>query len=761
MGHSGLRSYAIATPATKQCAARGEEIDVGGGGVPRRLMFVSMCLVLLAAIVKIGSLQPSLAAQQISREPLIVAPNEIGGVVTGQNGPEAGVWVIAESSDFPTMYRKIVITDNNGQFLVPDVPKASYEVWARGYGLVDSARIKAVPGATLVLNVVNAPDAQSAAQIYPANYWFSLIHVPRETEFRSGLAPAEPRLAPGPPADLLSGIHDQSEWIYAIRECQQCHQLGDKATREIEPSLGRFNSTLEAWDRRTMSGQRAYLMAMALNQFPRERALVTLAGWTDRIAAGELPPAPPRPQGLERNVVLTEWNWASSSIGQWVHDEIATDKRAPTLNSHRLVYGSEMGGGTLAIVDPSTNSASEVKVPARDDPKSIEPYLMSEEVAEPSPYFGDKTIWTDHTSPHNVMMDRAGRLWVTSAVRGRSNPSYCKEGSSNPYAKNYPINVSQRQLSSYDPQTKKWRLIDTCFGTQHLQFGFDKDNTLYFSGQEGAVGWVNTEVFEKTGDEQLAQGWCPAYVDTKGHGKFDWRVDKTVEGFPYGIAVNPVDGSVWYAAVGLPGKIVRIDRGSNPPATCRTEVYEPPYAHGKRPGKEAFLPHGIDVDRNGLIWVSLAGSGHLASFDRRKCSVRSAPNATGQQCPEAWKLYQLPGPLLSGTNLGSADYVYYNWVDQFNTLGMGENIPIATGTNSDSLLILDYHTGKWVILRVPYPLGFFARGLDGRIDDPKAGWKGRGLWSNFSPTVPWHIEGGKMATPILVHFQIRPNPLAH
>ena len=73
---------------------------------------------------------------------------------------------------------------------------------------------------------------------------------------------------------------------------------------------------------------------------------------------------------------------------------------------------------------------------------------------------------------------------------------------------------------------------------------------------------------------------------------------------------------------------------------------------------------------------------------------------------------------------GSADFHYYSWVDQHNTLGLGENIPIADGSTSDSLLALDPETGEWVILRVPYPMAFYSRGLDGRIDDPDAGWKG-------------------------------------
>ena len=108
----------------------------------------------------------------------------------------------------------------------------------------------------------------------------------------------------------------------------------------------------------------------------------------------------------------------------------------------------------------------------------------------------------------------------------------------------------------------------------------------------------------------------------------------------------------------------------------------------------------------------------------------------------------------------SSDYHYYNWVDQHDTLGLGTNIPIANGSNSDSLLALQPETGEWVVLRVPYPQGFFSRGLDGRIDDPDGGWKGRGVWATYGAAVTWHIEGGKGVKPGLLKFQVRPHPLA-
>ena len=175
---------------------------------------------------------------------------------------------------------------------------------------------------------------------------------------------------------------------------------------------------------------------------------------------------------------------------------------------------------------------------------------------------------------------------------------------------------------------------------------------------------------------------------------------------------------------------------------------------------QGFSPRGLDIDTNGVVWTVLS-SGHFASFDRRKCKgPLNGPNATGQQCPEGWTLYPFPVPQLKGvTDSGSAEASYYDWVDQFDTFGLGKNIPIATGNGEDGLLAIV--NGKWVTLRVPYPVGYFAKGLDGRIDDPKAGWKGKGLWSTYSTRAMFHTETGKGTMSKVLHFQLRPNPLAN
>jgi hypothetical protein len=171
---------------------------------------------------------------------------------------------------------------------------------------------------------------------------------------------------------------------------------------------------------------------------------------------------------------------------------------------------------------------------------------------------------------------------------------------------------------------------------------------------------------------------------------------------------------IWGSVLGFPGGIVRVNPGPNPPETALSEYYEVPWNTPKAQ-VWGYSPRGMDVDGNNVVWVAL-GSGHLAGFDRRKCKgPLNGPEATGQHCPEGWTLYRTPGPAFSSVkDSGSADSHYYDWVDHFDTLGLGRNTPIVTGNSSDSLIALV--NGKFVILRVPYPLGFFAKGMDGRID---------------------------------------------
>src|SRR5436190_4434943 len=197
-----------------------------------------------------------------------VDADDIGGIVSGPKGPEAGVWVIAQTSDLPTKFVKIVVTDDRGRYLLPDLPKASYAVWVRGYGLVDSPKVQAAPGKLLDLTAVVAPNRRAAAQYYPAGYWLSLLKVPDKSQF-----PGTGRGGNG----ISPNVKSQAEWIRNLKSggCTVCHQLGNKATREIPKSIGHADSSTAAWERRIQSGQAGGQMTGGLNQLGRERALAT------------------------------------------------------------------------------------------------------------------------------------------------------------------------------------------------------------------------------------------------------------------------------------------------------------------------------------------------------------------------------------------------------------------------------------------------------------------------------------------------------
>jgi hypothetical protein len=737
----------------------------------RRVLISIQCLVLgfvlagVAAAVT-GVRQARSTEAQAEASQVQVDSDDIGGVVTGTKGAESGVWVIAETSDFPTKLRKIVVTDDHGRFLLPDLPKANYRIWVRGYGLVDSQPVESALGKTLALTAVEAPDAKAAAQYYPANYWYSLLHVPPKQAFPMKVDVPAP--VGGGPAVGSMTIATQEQWISQLKGCVICHQMGDKATREIPPGLGKYTSTFEAWEQVLRIGGNAG-GANLVNQMGHEQMVGFYADWTDRIAAGEVPEAPPRPSGIEKNLVLTVWDAGAPTT--FMHDVISTDKRNPTLNSNGRIYGIDYHNGTLVIMDPVKNTNETIPLPTIDNKKN----MRANEVGRvepanpaPSPYWTPKEFnpIDDPSNPNSLTMDELGRVWMSSGVRAPQTQAVCRKGSSNKFAQAFPIDYTDRHLSVYDPRTKTFKLIPTCFRTHHVNFGYDKDRTVYAdggspSGVNGVVGWVNTRMYDETGDAMASQGWCAPYIDLNENGRFDPEVDLRVTGNPYSVQPSPLDGSVWVAYASYPGKILRMTRGDNPPATCKFEVYEPPFDNPARPGVRAFFPRGIDVDSNGVVWTALAGSSQFASFDRTKCRVISGPTATGQHCPEGWTLYPIPGPNFKGVDIQtSTEWAYYNWVDKYNTFGMGDNIPIANGTNSDSLMVLNPKTGKWTMLRVPYPISFYQRGLDGRIDDPNAGWKGRGLWAGNGTRTPWHQETGKGQVSTIVRFQLRPDPLA-
>jgi hypothetical protein len=711
--------------------------------VRRSLMPVRSCAIAFWSFVALAlSLAGCERATEQPREPKIAMDaDDIAGVVESAAGPEAGVWVIAETDDLDTRFARIVVTDNAGRYLVPDLPAANYRLWTRGYGLLDSQPVTAAPGARVDLTASVADDPAAAARVYPAAYWYAMMDLPTDEEV----------------AGLPGGLNYYLTWVKNMG-CVGCHQMGNEATRTLPPMLDGIESSHQAWARRIASGQAGNNMVRIAADMLEGVPLKYLAEWSERIAAGELPAqVPERPKGVEQNVVATVRDWSAPQF--YMHDLSGTDRRDPTVNGYGLIYGApELSTDRMPILNPLANSATHYEVPVRDEDT---PSTHDEPVIAPSPYWGDERIWNSRANIHNPMLDQDGRVWLTARIRAEGNPDFCKAGSGHPSARLYPKDTASRQLAVFEPATGDYRFVDTCFSTHHLQFAYDERNTLWTSGGGDVVGWIDTTAFLETGDAAASQGWAPLILDTNGNGKQDeWtepeedpdpeRDMRLPNGF-YAVMPEPRGEAVWGSnAFRYPGSITRLAPGDNPPQTSLAEVYYPPL-----PG---FGVRGADIDKDGVVWTSL-GSGHLGEFDRRKCKgPLNGPDATGNHCPEGWTLHDLPGPAFADLPGFSVESSYYTWVDQHNSLGLGEDVPIATGNLFDGVHALV--DGEFVTLRIPYPLGFYTKGFEGRIDDPDVGWKGRGLWVPEGDRTPWLKEGGKGSKPIVVHFQVRPDPLA-
>jgi hypothetical protein len=675
----------------------------------RGSLWVFLAIICVAAANAVGSLQ-TVRAQ--SGPALQVDKTSIGGTVmnSGTGKPEAGVWVIAETK-LGVPYRKIVVTDDQGRFLAPDLPVASYDVWVRGYGLKDSAKTKAERGAAVKLQVNSAATPQEAAKIYPAAYWTSLIHAPSKEEL---------------PAEYKS----QEHWLAALRGgCNQCHQLG-------MPNMRTNFTTPELWD---FFIKKNGGMNGAADRLGRELLEKTLADWATRIKAGEVPPAPPRPTGIERNFVVTQWDWAAPD--SFIHDNISTDKRNPTLYPNGIVYGADRaGGGRLWALNPVTNTLDMFPVQGRTNEgidRNIDYYHGAGDGAEPGEGGrGARKPGAWMPSPHNPMLNERGELWMTQPVRPggpQNNPKWSADtvalDINDPAAKEIAAKaLTSRshgmQLGYFDTKTHKFVGVDTSYNTHHLQF--DWQGRIWSDGD--VLGMLDTTKIDRNNVEGTEAAAQKAWM------RVDTKTGKVIPTTGYATGVNPVDGTIWLPVSTVDGpqnKIYMLD-----PKTQKYTDYPLP-----APGR---LSHGIDFTTDGNVWIS-AGSGHLGRLDRK----------TGK-----FTFWELPGAKFTGTGkeTGSTEYPYFMWVDQFDTLGMGKDMIIVTGTTSDSMLIFNPKTETWTVFRLPYPQPFYTRGLDGRIDNPNAGWKGRGIWTSYNSYLPKFTET-KLG--FVNHIQIRPNPLAN
>src|SRR5262245_16582538 len=306
--------------------------------------------------------------------------DDIGGVVSGPTGPEAGVWVIAETRDLPVRYIKAVATDDQGRYVVPDLPRARYSIWARGYGLVDSAKATSEPGKLVNITATPAPTPADAAKYYPAIYWYSMLKIPGQSEMAD--------------RENFANNMTQQRWLGSMKNlgCVGCHQLGQLSTRTTPTSLGTFASGAAAWRRRIQSGQAGEMMLGQLNNLGAA-SFRYYGEWTDRIAKGELPHTrPERPQGVERNIVVTLRDWMDDK--HYLHDLISSDRRYPTVNARGPLYGSpEYSSDIMPILDPAENKATTFRLPVRDPemPLSLGPgHAAALKALAGAPYTGEE-----------------------------------------------------------------------------------------------------------------------------------------------------------------------------------------------------------------------------------------------------------------------------------------------------------------------------------------------------------------------------------
>src|SRR3989442_2032184 len=211
-----------------------------------RASYVGIVAVAMAVLLTASQLRST--AQPTTDPAIRIGASDLGGTVTSANGPEAGVWVIAETTDLPTRFIKIVVTDDRGRYVIPELPKASYSVWVRGYRLVDSPQVRTAPGKFLDPHAVAAANAAAAAEYYPAIYWYSMLKVPEKSDFPGT----------GPQGNGIPvALKDQTQWLDVVNTNRSftCHQLGNKATRAIPKELGDFKKSEEASARRILPGQ--------------------------------------------------------------------------------------------------------------------------------------------------------------------------------------------------------------------------------------------------------------------------------------------------------------------------------------------------------------------------------------------------------------------------------------------------------------------------------------------------------------------------
>ena len=531
-------------------------------------------------------------------------------------------------------------------------------MWVRGYGLVDSPKSACdARQARSNLKAVPAPDARAAAAYYPAGYWFSLLKVPDKSEFPgtglqgNGISPNVKSQADWHPHDQVGNVHG----LPPAR--QQGHARDSRRVQVAADELRAVGAP-----RAVGPGRRADDAARSASSAIR-RAL-------DDVRRLDRPHR--RGRGAARRRVGRRASSATSSSPSGtgpIRRRTCTTSSPPTgaiRASTRTACSTaslELSADYLPVLDPVHNT---IESRAAHRARHGDADRRRAAAGAPSAYWGDDGA-VDEQGERPQPDDRREGPRVDHRRRASSRQSRrsARQGSSHPSAKLFPLNRSGRQLAMYDPKTKKLTHISTCFSTHHLMFAEDANHTLWTSGG-GPVGRLaRHEEVRRDGRRGGVAGMDRARPrrERQRQARRVHRAEpagRSDEGPAH--QRRALRGLARARRIDL-GLVARLPRRRRPPRTRRAirrrrrspKYFEPPYGNPKAK-VQGFSPRGMDIDRNGVAWVALA-SGHMASFDRRKCTgPLNGPTATGQHCPEGWTLYTEPLPQLKGvTENGSAE----------------------------------------------------------------------------------------------------------
>ena len=504
----------------------------------------------------------------------------IAGIVKDEAGhPLAGAWVTGVNATTSSHPRKTVVTDENGRYVIPDLPGPNpYQVRARVYGYADRW-IKNVSAGTVVNIEYQAQDRlgskETAAQ-YPAQYWLSLVDVPSESKVKA------------------AGFEDQRHWMGQFNMvCQLCHQLGTAATRRPK--------TRAEWDAVLKLAGNMDGFANLLN---RDLLLDALAGWSEKIKGGALPPeASPRPAGKAAQYILSEWEVGTPFSYQ--HDLAASYVWDPAIGAApprgatgKWVYTGDIGWGTIYGVNIETGQVKVWEIP----------FVPAQRWALQS--WG---VYPWKSNPHTLEVDKDGRLVILADVSDEDGAGV------------FP--VGNRDIVIFDPRTEGWIPIVTKCDTHTLRI--DQQGRYWLSG--------NIDLL--------------CMYDPKAKTERQWTLPvafKALGGFLYGIDVAP-DGTVWFSEP-FGNYIGRYD-----PATDTIKQWEVP-----APG---WGPRRLRTDSKGNVWLPLV-SGHVGVFEPKTERFRFwATPGPRRQSPPGSTAYHYNLFVDRTGNAGKRDTVYISGTD--------------------------------------------------------------------------------------------------